>query len=182
MTRLDCAHVCRRPGGLICLDEGAQISTRKFEQLFLFAAQPMGSRSQTRLSGRDSSGPQPGWASEPTPLRPVLSAWCRASLKEALLTRNAPLRTHTGQVALLVKTLPVRAGDTRPRFNPWIGKIPLEKETATHSSILAWRCPQTEQPGPCGREESDTTEQLDHTVRTHGHTHQKQSKPHPACG
>ena len=27
----------------------------------------------------------------------------------------------------------------RPRFDPWVGKIPLEKEKATHSSFLAWR-------------------------------------------
>ena len=25
----------------------------------------------------------------------------------------------------------------RPRFNPWVGKIPGEKGIATHSSILA---------------------------------------------
>ena len=31
----------------------------------------------------------------------------------------------------------------RPRFNPWVGKIPLEKEMVTHSSILAWRIPWT---------------------------------------
>ena len=40
---------------------------------------------------------------------------------------------------------------------------PLEKEMATHSSILAWRIPWTEDSGglqysPCGRKESDTTE------------------------
>ena len=35
----------------------------------------------------------------------------------------------------------------RLRFNPWVGKIPLEKEIATHSSILAWRIPWTEKPG-----------------------------------
>ena len=39
---------------------------------------------------------------------------------------------------------------------------PLEKETATHSSILAWSIPQTEEPGglysPWGHKESDTTE------------------------
>ena len=29
----------------------------------------------------------------------------------------------------------------RPRFNPRIVKNPLEKGTATHSSILAWRIP-----------------------------------------
>ena len=40
---------------------------------------------------------------------------------------------------------------------------PLEKEMATHSSILAWRIPWTEEPAgynPWGRKESDTTEQL----------------------
>ena len=35
----------------------------------------------------------------------------------------------------------------RPRSDPWIEKIPLEKEMATHSSILAWRTPWTEESG-----------------------------------
>ena len=38
---------------------------------------------------------------------------------------------------------------------------PLEEGMATHSSILAWRIPWTEEPGrlhPRGRIESDTTE------------------------
>ena len=26
-------------------------------------------------------------------------------------------------------------------FHPWVGKIPLEEEMATHSSVLAWRVP-----------------------------------------
>ena len=30
---------------------------------------------------------------------------------------------------------------------PWIGKIPLEKGMATHSSILAWIIQQTEETG-----------------------------------
>ena len=37
----------------------------------------------------------------------------------------------------------------------------LEKEIATHSSVLAWRIPGTGEPGGCrlwGRTESDTTE------------------------
>ena len=41
---------------------------------------------------------------------------------------------------------------------------PLEKGTATHSSILAWRIPWTEEPGglynPWGYKELDTTELL----------------------
>ena len=36
---------------------------------------------------------------------------------------------------------------------------PLEKEMATHSSILAWRIPWTEEPGRL-QSQSDTTEQL----------------------
>ena len=40
---------------------------------------------------------------------------------------------------------------------------PLEKEMETHSSILAWRIPWTEELGglqSTGRKESDTTERL----------------------
>ena len=38
---------------------------------------------------------------------------------------------------------------------------PLEKEMATHSSILAWRIPRAEEPGgPWVCEESDATEKL----------------------
>ena len=29
----------------------------------------------------------------------------------------------------------------------WVGKIPWRRELATHSSILAWRIPWTEEPG-----------------------------------
>ena len=35
----------------------------------------------------------------------------------------------------------------RPRFNPCVWKIPLEKRMATQSSILAWRNPWTEETG-----------------------------------
>ena len=33
------------------------------------------------------------------------------------------------------------------RFDPWVGKIPLEKEVAIGSSILAWEIPWTGEPG-----------------------------------
>jgi len=32
-------------------------------------------------------------------------------------------------------------------FDPWFGKIPLGEEMATHSSILAWEIPWTEELG-----------------------------------
>ena len=35
----------------------------------------------------------------------------------------------------------------RCRFDPWVGKIPLEEEMVTHSSILAWETPWTEEAG-----------------------------------
>ena len=31
-------------------------------------------------------------------------------------------------------------------FDTWVGKIPLKKEMATHSSILTWEIPWTEEP------------------------------------
>ena len=43
------------------------------------------------------------------------------------------------------------------------GPYPLEKGMATHSSILAWRIPWTEEPGglqSMGHKESDRTEKL----------------------
>ena len=43
----------------------------------------------------------------------------------------------------MVKNLPVNAGDLRSLGQ----EDPLEKEKATHSSILAWRIPGTEKPG-----------------------------------
>ena len=45
----------------------------------------------------------------------------------------------------VLKNPPANAGDLG--FNPWVEKIPLEEEMATHSSILAWGIPRTEEPG-----------------------------------
>ena len=63
-------------------------------------------------------------------------------------------------VAQLVKNLPAMQ-ETWVQF---LGqKDPLEKETATHSSILAWWILWTEEPGrlqSMGLQESDMTEQL----------------------
>ena len=35
----------------------------------------------------------------------------------------------------------------RPRFDPYVLEDSLEKEMATHSSVLAWEIPWTEEPG-----------------------------------
>ena len=50
-------------------------------------------------------------------------------------------------------------------FNPWVQF--LEKEMATHSSVLAWRIPWTEEPGRLQSmrfQKSDMTEQLNHPL------------------
>ena len=39
------------------------------------------------------------------------------------------------------------AYSTGYRILSWVREIPLEKGTATHSSILAWEIPLTEEPG-----------------------------------
>ena len=59
---------------------------------------------------------------------------------------------------MVVKNLPANTGDAGSVLGQG---DPLEEETETHSSILAWRIPWTDEPG--GLKESDTTEHL----RTH---------------
>ena len=51
---------------------------------------------------------------------------------------------ETSLVAQRVKHLPAL---WETGFDPWVRKLPLEKEMATHSSILAWRIPWKEEPG-----------------------------------
>ena len=67
-----------------------------------------------------------------------------------------------------VKNAPANAGDARVAgLIPGSGSLGREEEMATHSGILAWRTPWTEEPGgysPWGCKESDTTEvDLAHT-------------------
>ena len=63
----------------------------------------------------------------------------------------------TSLVADLVKNPPAM-WETWVRSLSW--EDPLEKGKATHSSILAWKIPRTEEPGrlqSMGSQESDTT-------------------------
>ena len=58
----------------------------------------------------------------------------------------------------MVKNLPTNAGDKVQSMGQ---EDPLEKKMATHSNILAWRIPQTEELDglqSTGCKESDTTE------------------------
>ena len=65
-------------------------------------------------------------------------------------------------IAQSVKNLPA-VQKTWVRLLGW--EDPLEKEMATHSSILAWRIPWIEEPGrlqSMGSQESDTIQRLNH--------------------
>ena len=46
-----------------------------------------------------------------------------------------------------VKNLPANAGDTRDAGSTPGSEDPLEEEMATHSGILVWEIPWTEEPG-----------------------------------
>ena len=47
----------------------------------------------------------------------------------------------------MVKSLPANTGDVRTRGQSLDWEDPLEEGMATHSIILAWRIPWTEDPG-----------------------------------
>ena len=54
---------------------------------------------------------------------------------------------RASQEVLVLKNLPANAGDVREAGSaPELGRSPGE-DTATHSSILAWRIPWTGEPG-----------------------------------
>ena len=64
-------------------------------------------------------------------------------------------------MALVVKNLPANERDVETGAGSLGQEDPLEEGVATHSSILAWRIPLTEEPGrlqSMGRKESDMTE------------------------
>ena len=72
-------------------------------------------------------------------------------------------KAWASQLVLVVKSPPANAGDIETRAGSLGQEDPLEEGTATHSSILAWRIPWTEEPGGLqskGVTESDTTELL----------------------
>ena len=60
------------------------------------------------------------------------------------LFTGPPGITEASLVAQRLKCLPPMR-ETRARSLGW--EDPLEKEIVTHSSILAWRIPRTEEPG-----------------------------------
>ena len=57
------------------------------------------------------------------------------------------LSSWASQVAQWLKKKKIHLPSRRYKFNPWVRKIPLEKEMATHFNILVWEIPWTEEHG-----------------------------------
>ena len=75
----------------------------------------------------------------------------------------------------VVKNLPANPGDSS--LIPGLGRSP-EKETAAHSSTLAWRIPWTEEPGrllSMGSQKNQTWLSACTHTHTHTHGHREQS-------
>ena len=72
---------------------------------------------------------------------------------------------RASQVALVGKNSPAHAGDIRDTDLISGSKDPLEEVMATHSRILAWRIPRTEEPGglqPVGSQRVGHSDQAQH--------------------
>ena len=77
----------------------------------------------------------------------VLLEYEQQGRKQSLLSKNMKidyLQTFSFPGGTVVKNMPVNAEDVGSTLG---GEETLEKEMATHSSILAWKIPWTEQPG-----------------------------------
>ena len=86
-------------------------------------------------------------------------------LNDILVLIHTHTHTHIGAslVAQMVKNLPTMQ-------ETWVLSLedPLEKKIATHSCILAWRIPWTEEPG---RLQSMESQRVGHNWETNTHTH-----------
>ena len=69
-----------------------------------------------------------------------MSMWIMGWVEQIVLS-------NVGGFSLWVSSKETTYRCRRCGFSPWIRKIPLEKEMTTHSSILAWEIPGTEEPG-----------------------------------
>ena len=87
-------------------------------------------------------GRAPGWARRQPLQRLSLPECAHSPWKDVTIWHTHPF-TGASLLAQRLKRLPAMR-ETRVRSLGW--EDPLEKEMATHSSILAWRIPWTEQP------------------------------------
>ena len=109
----------------------------------------------------------------PAVLGPSLwEADCEPAPTTTLLTLSVSFRKERERISKKIKMH--RLKRVPAMQETWVRSLsredPLEKEMATHSSILAWRIPWTEEPGglqSTGSKESDTTERLHSLTQPH---------------
>ena len=70
-----------------------------------------------------------------------------------------------------LKNLPANAGDTEDTVQSLGWEAPLEKEMATHYSMLTWNIPWTEEPGRLQSNGSQRVRNYWMTKHTHTHTY-----------
>ena len=88
-----------------------------------------------------------GPASKIAILGPGYSLGVSQSAQEMPGLRTIDFVFYTGQLVLVVKNPPAKAGGVRDTGSiPGLGRS-LEEGMATHPSTLAWRIPWTEEPG-----------------------------------
>ena len=73
--------------------------------------------------------------------------WITHYLSTSCLFGVSPLPLWASQVTIVIKNPPASAGEIRDLGSIPGSEDPLEEGVATHSSILAWRIPWTEEPG-----------------------------------
>ena len=92
---------------------------------------------------------------------------CKGLIYSLFNLHKSPLGFPGGSVG---KEPACNARDARDLGSILGREDPLEAGTATHSGILAWRIPWTEEPGGLqsrGHKESDTTEATEHSTANH---------------
>ena len=67
--------------------------------------------------------------------------------RQAAGSSNTNLTLNRAELPWWLRQLRICLPCRRHWLDPWVREGPLEKGTATHSSILAWRIPWTEEPG-----------------------------------
>ena len=80
--------------------------------------------------------------------------WLRGKQKHKALisSKHHPDRTHLSFPPIAPrwpsgKEYTYNAGDTKLRFDPWVGKSPWRRESLSTLVLLPWRIPWTEKPG-----------------------------------
>ena len=99
-----------------------------------------------------------------------MPGWSESLYRPNSYAPDSPLSLSS--LAELVSLVVQRLKCLPAMLETWVRSLgsPLEKEMATHSSILAWRIPWMKELGglhSTGRKESDTTEWLHFTSRTY---------------